>query len=906
MTEPGAASSLARVRIAASKATKFAAAHPILLYWPLALVLATLLAWLILLASLDAEKSAHEQAALKEAESLSRVYSQHLQQSLAAVDQISLYLKYAWEYSNGLFRLEGVDDAGLLPAKSGFYASVIGRDGLPISSTLAHTPKVNLSKAAPFVAQKSSTEDRFFIGRVEKCPFTGLTVTHFSRMLIDDNGNFAGIVLVHVVPEYFISGYDQATLGTRGFLGILGADRSVRVTRVGNTVFKPESQALLAAPPVKDTAGAVFVPGKGIFSDGRNRYLGWQATDRYGMVALAGLDQDTVLAPYRARRAETIRHAAYATVALAVFAIISTALGAHLLLRKRQLEGLQATYRMATEGGAEGFYIARPVRAPDGSIDDFEVVDCNRRGGEFFDLRREELIGRRLSNLYEGQAKSLVFKSLCKAHRTGFFEAEQAHIPGSPVNVPWIHVRIVRSGDDLAVTSRDISDSKKHVIELERRGNEDALTGLPNRHWMKDFLPGAVRRASERARRLAVLFIDLDGFKAVNDTMGHEAGDDLLRNAGRRLKLAVRPHDHVVRIGGDEFVVILENVEDKNDTAIVAERILAAFQEPFRLPQGVHSVGTSVGISIYPDDAMDVDALLKHADIAMYSVKSGGKKNYRHFDEHFYETVRMRNEKVADLRQAIAQDQFVVYYQPRIDVSTGAMSGMEALLRWAHPAKGMLEPPEFIPLAEETGLIVPLGEIVIERVCGQLANWARHDSKPVPVSINVSARQFQEAKVGDMLARALSRHGLPPDLIEIELTESSMMDGSEETTEHLKAIQKLGIKLVVDDFGTGHSSLSQLQQLDFDVLKIDRAFIGRLEKTSEGNALFTAIITMAHSLGMRVVAEGVEQREQVELLKSLHCDEIQGFYFSRPLPPADRQPVFRNGELAAAGYAERD
>jgi EAL domain-containing protein (putative c-di-GMP-specific phosphodiesterase class I) len=275
----------------------------------------------------------------------------------------------------------------------------------------------------------------------------------------------------------------------------------------------------------------------------------------------------------------------------------------------------------------------------------------------------------------------------------------------------------------------------------------------------------------------------------------------------------------------------------------------------------------------------------------MYSVKTSGKGSYRFFEPHFHEALRERLEREFELRHAIAHDQFVMYYQPRVDISTGTTASMEALVRWAHPTRGMLAPGDFVPLAEETGLILGLGELVIDKVCAQLAYWAKRNQDMVPVSINVSPRQFNEVNIADIFARALARHAIEPRLVEIEVTESSMMGENHEVSKALHALQQMGIKLSIDDFGTGYSSLSQLQQMDFDVLKVDQAFTAKIEKTEQGKVFFTAIVTMAHALGMRVVAEGVENLEQIKILKSLHCDEIQGFYISKPLPASDAQPI---------------
>jgi diguanylate cyclase (GGDEF)-like protein len=530
------------------------------------------------------------------------------------------------------------------------------------------------------------------------------------------------------------------------------------------------------------------------------------------------------------------------------------------------------------------------MKLEDGSVAVFEIVDCSHRGAELVRHRREELIGKTISALYSAAKPDRLMAALREAMQKGTFEGEVEVSSDSPFTTQWAHLKIMRSDGDLAVTLRDISDSKAHVAELERRGNEDTLTGLPNRHWVQTYLPKAIERAASDQSMLAILFIDLDGFKQINDRMGHAAGDDVLRSAARRIKDAVRPHDCVVRLGGDEFVVILEAVTQNADAAHVAERILHAFQDDFRLTAGIHSVGASIGISVFPHDGTDADTLLQHADIAMYSVKTSGKRNYRFFDQRFYESLRARLEQEAELRHAIEHDQFVMYYQPRIDISTGVTSSMEALVRWAHPTKGLINPAAFIPLAEETGVILSLGELVIDKVCSQLAIWTKAGKDPVPVSINVSSRQFNESDIANILSVTFARHKIDAKLIEIELTESSMMGDSQEVAQALRAIQIMGIKLLVDDFGTGYSSLAQLQRLDFDLLKVDQAFTARLEKTKEGSVFFLAIITMAHALGMRVVAEGVETEAQAEILKALQCDELQGFYISRPLAPSDMEP----------------
>jgi diguanylate cyclase (GGDEF)-like protein/PAS domain S-box-containing protein len=568
------------------------------------------------------------------------------------------------------------------------------------------------------------------------------------------------------------------------------------------------------------------------------------------------------------------------------------------------LERSQNTYRMATEGGNEGFYIVRPIRNKEGTFIDFEIIDCNRRGAEFLGRQREDLIGKKISTLYPEGEFERPREILRRTMETGFYEDDLEVSGKSPLRVRWIHCKIVRSYGDLAVTLRDISDAKARVHELERRGNEDALTGLPNRYWVQTCLPQAIERAATNHAMLAVLFMDLDGFKAVNDALGHPAGDELLRIAARRLKVAVRPQDRVARLGGDEFVIILENIAHKRDAAHVAERVVQAFQQSFTLPQGVQSVGASIGISLFPSDGTDAETLLRNADIAMYSVKTGGKRNYHFFDSEFYGALRNRLEQEAELRDAVERDQFIMYYQPRVEMTTGAASSMEALVRWVHPSRGLVEPLEFIPLAEETGLILGLGELVIEKVCCQLERWAHEGKKLLPVSINVSPRQFIEANIAEILLGSLLRHHIDPALIEIELKESPLMENDSDAANKLAAIRGMGVKLLLDDFGTGNSSLSQLQCLEFDMLKVDRALTAAMETTEKGKVFYKALITMAHALGMRIVAEGIEDEQQMEILKSLCCDELQGFYISRPLPPSETQcvlPKWLSPSIASGG-----
>jgi EAL domain-containing protein (putative c-di-GMP-specific phosphodiesterase class I) len=350
----------------------------------------------------------------------------------------------------------------------------------------------------------------------------------------------------------------------------------------------------------------------------------------------------------------------------------------------------------------------------------------------------------------------------------------------------------------------------------------------------------------------------------------------------------VRATDHVVRLGGDEFTVVLQKVHGSDDVARVSRLIIKAMQEPFDVAgQGKHRVEGSVGIAVFPRDGADPDTLLKHADLAMYAAKADGKGRFSFYQPGLSDTLLHRLGKEQALRRAIAEDEFIMVYQPRVETMTGALCGMEALVRWMHPERGMLPPEEFIQIAEDTGMIREIGSAVIDKTIAQIAAWQEAGLPVVPVSINVSALQFDEGHLRPLLVTCMRRYRVNADLIEIEITESSMLGGGDLVSGQLAAIRELGIKLLIDDFGTGYSSLSQLQRLEMDVLKIDRAFTSQLRNESNANVLFNAIVVMAHALGMRVVAEGVETLDQLRALQSLGCDEVQGFYVSRPVAAAD-------------------
>jgi diguanylate cyclase (GGDEF)-like protein len=396
-----------------------------------------------------------------------------------------------------------------------------------------------------------------------------------------------------------------------------------------------------------------------------------------------------------------------------------------------------------------------------------------------------------------------------------------------------------------------------------------------------------------------VMFIDLDRFKNVNDMLGHGVGDQLLVQAAQRLQACARPGDVVARLGGDEFALVLPELADNGDASAVAGRIVAALGQPFRLQGQELFVSASVGIASYPEHGATAELLLQNADTAMYGAKNDGRNNYRFFLAEMQEQSARRLQMETQLRQALERGEFLLHYQPKLELAGGAISGFEALLRWNHPQRGLVPPLEFIAILEDTGLILPVGEWVIGEVCRQLEAWRRQGPAPAPVAINLSARQLQQADLAGAIERIVAGAAIDPALLEFELTESMLMADPEAAVVTLTRIKALGMRLSVDDFGTGYSSLSYLKRFPLDALKIDRTFVRDLPGDSDDAAITRAVIRLAHSLNLKVVAEGVENIEQLRELELYGCDEIQGYYVGRPLPADDCAALLASERAAA-------
>ena len=439
---------------------------------------------------------------------------------------------------------------------------------------------------------------------------------------------------------------------------------------------------------------------------------------------------------------------------------------------------------------------------------------------------------------------------------------------------------------------REIEDRETAENQVRHLAEHDALTGLPNRRLLELRLRQALHDAREQSGCVAVMFMDLDRFKTINDSLGHVVGDRLLQGVATRVHQCMRRPDTVARLGGDEFVMLLPGLSGAGDAALVASHLIDEVAKPYEIDNLELRVTPSVGISLFPDHGDMPDVLIGKASAAMYQAKAQGRRSYLFFSGQTDASSSQRLLLENDLHRAIERGEFVLHYQPRYDLASGMLCACEALLRWQHPTRGAISPSEFVPLAEESGLVVPIGEWVLREACQQLQRWHAKGLDVCPISVNISARQFRSLELLSMIRSVLDETGVDPRLLEVEITETTLMHNTEETLSILGQLHALGIKISVDDFGTGYSSLAYLKRFPVDLLKIDRSFVHDLVVDADDAIIVSAIIGLARSLQLRVVAEGVETPEQVDFLKRRGCDEVQGFLFSKPLPPGQIESLF--------------
>ena len=536
------------------------------------------------------------------------------------------------------------------------------------------------------------------------------------------------------------------------------------------------------------------------------------------------------------------------------------------------------------------------------------ITAWNASAEAIFGIPVKEALGRSVPQLLCAEAERPAAEAMCselldssEGNKTTLANVTAA---GRTIHCDWYNTPLVDAAGKVvgfASMVQDITERLNTERTIQYMAHHDALTGMPNRRLMQDRLHQAIMSARRKQRHVGVLFIDLDRFKVVNDTLGHDTGDFILKEVARRLVSCVREVDTVSREGGDEFVVILPDLERPEHARVVGDKILRELARPVEIGSHEIHVTPSIGISHYPNDATDVQQLLKQADNAMYQAKDAGRNTIRYFTNDLNFLLSKRLEVETKLRKAIENEEFFLCYQPQVDIASGRISGMEALIRWNDPTKGEVPPKDFIFVAEELGLIVPIGEWVFRTACRQLRSWEEEGIEPVTVSINISPRQFMSRRLVASLLSIIRDTGADPRHIELEITETMIMRNIEQSIETLAQLRSVGMQVAVDDFGVGYSSLNQLTRLPASSMKIDRSFIMNVPHDASSGSITQTIIAMARQLKLRVIAEGVENRAQLDFLRTHHCEAFQGFLFSRPVSALEATAMLRAQNTARVG-----
>jgi len=585
---------------------------------------------------------------------------------------------------------------------------------------------------------------------------------------------------------------------------------------------------------------------------------------------------------------------------LAGFLIVSTK-------RAEELRLSEERFRRIFDEGPVGMILANP---------DYTIIAVNKVFCGLLGYGEQELAGQDLINLTyeEDREKSRQFSGQLFAGSIPVLRLEKRYVRKDG-GIVWANITASalhgKEGNVLygLVIIEDLTDSKKAAEKIHLLHYYDSLTGLPNRTFHKELMKRAIEHAQRHKEIFALIYIGLDNFQRINDTLGHSIGDLLLKAVADRLANSLRKSDYVARsdegetvnvvsrVGGDEFIVLANDLTQSEDAAKTSRRLLEEISAPYDLSGREVFMAASIGIALYPDDGADVDDLLKNAEKAMRHTKSEGKNNYQFYSESMNFFVLELLTLESDLHKALERDELVLYYQPKVDAASRMVKGMEALIRWKHPVKGLIPPMQFIPLAETSGLIIPIGEFVIRTACRQIKTWQEAGYKQMNIALNVSSRQFDQQSLIEIVKEAIQDAMIPPRCLELEITESIIMRNPEKAMRTLTELKTMGIQIAIDDFGTGYSSLSYLKRLPLDFLKIDQSFVKSLASDPSDQAIVRTTIAMAHSLNLKTIAEGVETEEQLTFLQEHGCDEIQGYLFSRPLPAEEIPGILAKGYL---------
>ena len=843
---------------------------------PLFALILLVVIWTTTFHFIGVERISAELTAQNSSRELLDTYEAQVQRNLGGIDQTLKVLKYAVELKGPAGALPALNQQGLLPSGLVFVVSIADRNGQIVASNPPAT-FIDVSSQSYFSFHKEAASDAPYVSQTLRDAANPEWHLHFTRRLNDSAGNFAGVAIVEVDPAYFTSGYEHSRQGDLGALGLYGTDGIFRALRIGEKVLWGQRAIDSAA----SANGTVILNSW----DGVRRYTSARRLHGFPLVALVGLAEREQMAPFEQQR-RTYLWAAGSGSALLVAIVTLVGLWSYQLTRtRRRIRRAQETYAAASEASLDAFFVMRSVTGANGAITDFVIEATNTRAEKLARLSKKELRGKSLSAVLPAAVNNGIFDDLIKVTLVGGVHEAEWQASDTPSREQWLHRQVVAVEGGVVAIVRDITERKLSEQQIRHIAHHDDLTGLPNRSLIRDRLDQAILHAQRRGRSVAVAFIDLDGFKLVNDGLGHNAGDELLKVVGKRMQECIRREDTLGRFGGDEFVVILADQSD-NPAALapILEKIRQAVHEPVLLEGQEVQVSCSMGVVMYPRDGGDPNTLMMNADAAMYRSKEMGKNVFQFYTREMNASVEQKLVLLEGLRNALDDGQFHLLYQPKVDLRTGLIIGVESLIRWQHPEQGIISPLRFIGLAEESGLIVAIGEWVLQTACRQNQAWQQAGLAPITISVNVSPRQFEEKRLVERVAQALAESGLDPAHLELEVTESLIMRDLAASVGKMRELEAMGVALSIDDFGTGYSSLSALKSFPIARLKIDKSFVSELAENLDDQAIAMAVISLGHKLNLRVIAEGVETEQQCNFLRDNDCDEMQGYLFSMPVP----------------------
>ena len=862
---------------------------------PIALLLGALLLCALLLGAIwmvrnhyvQSERAATQSAAHVSVQALVDTYEAQLMRNLNAIDRTLKFVKYAAELKGTAAALPSLRAKGLLPASLLFVAGIADRNGVIVASSLAARP-INVSAQRYFQFHRQHNTDTPFVGEMVRDAANAQWHLHFTRRINDVAGRFAGIAIVEVEPAYFTSGYQHAQLGERGAMGLFDDNGVFLALRSGDKVSWGQQ-----AGPASGFYAALAAPSAW---DGVARYAAVRHLHGFALTAMVALERDEHMSAFAKRSRAYLWVATFASALLLLIATLVCVWAWQGARTRRRIRRAQATFAAASEASLDAFLVMRSVLDAGGAIVDFKIEACNRRAQKMIGAPRDTLIGNTLLGVMPHYRDNGIFDDLVKTARSGGMR--EAEWRGRSRSI-WMHRQVVALDDGVVAIVRDITARKLAEQRIEHLAHHDALTGLPNRNRVRERIDQAIVQAQREGRCVAVAFIDLDSFKLVNDGLGHSAGDALLKVAAARMQGCVRRDDTLGRFGGDEFVIILADLaDDAQPIAPLLDAIRCAVSAPLRLAgQDVH-LSCSIGVALYPRDGAEPNALMTNADAAMFRAKQLGRNNVQFYTRDMNASMEEKRRLLDGLRSALDARQFTLLYQPKVDLRSGRIVGVEALIRWHHPEHGMVPPLRFIGLAEESGLIVAIGEWVLRTACRQNMAWRAAGLPLISMSVNVSPRQFEAPHLLERIAQALQESALPAAALELEVTESLIMRDLAQALGTMGELKAMGVALSIDDFGTGHSSLAALKSFPIGSLKLDRSFVSELADNPHDQAIALAVIALGHKLHLRVIAEGVETEPQLRFLRENGCDEMQGNLFSAPLSPDQVATLLRNQAAA--------